>query len=534
MLALSESFTRSVLDFSTSCTPGIARSGFPRSFCQLKLKTKKRPRLSLRPLVNASSCRWDGRGFLQLHERKSCHLDCRFLFSRRHDSHRTCSVYTRASALLAHGSRPAVKLPVDTSDSGLGPSVLKSDADVQQSVQSTVEAAQQIPEAEDDESVGEREKLRRQRIGLANKGKVPWNKGRQHSPETIERIRQKTYQAMHSPKVMAKLKLNPRHPQSDATRVKIRDKLREQWDLKKKIRGYQEACVKEWKACVAEVARVGSHGEEELQWNSYSVIKKRLREADRAAAKKPKRVAKPRPLKTEEHRQRISAAIRAKWEDPEYQQKVKNGMTKGGKVSAPRKKKPPASGTGVFEKKTSSEKAMDQSFIDAVMSSEKPRRLLRSDTEESDVEHTPMSPMVHAVRPTAQPIKKVNLLQKVALQSEPDEKFFLDSSKPVDEPTSSKPNLFVDPNASEKLKKLKLLQANRAVMEQRRRESAYHARILMAEAEKAANALEAAASKDEFAMASLTETRRLMAEAARLIKTAESGKGRLTGSSQSS
>lgn len=56
----------------------------------------------------------------------------------------------------------------------------------------------------------------------------------------------------------------------------------------------------------------------------------------------------------------------------------------------------------------------------------------------------------------------------------------------------------------------------------------------MAEAEKAANALEAAASKDEFAMASLTETRRLMAEAARFIKTAESGKGRLTGSSQSS
>lgn len=103
---------------------------------------------------------------------------------------------------------------------------------------------------------------------------------------------------------------------SDATRVKIRDKLREQWDLKKKIRGYQESCLQEWKASVAEAARVGGHGEEELQWNSYSVIKKRLREAERAAAKKPKRVAKPRPLKTEEHRQRISAAIRAKWEDP--------------------------------------------------------------------------------------------------------------------------------------------------------------------------------------------------------------------------
>lgn len=170
------------MDISTSCTPGIARSGFPLSFCHLKLKPKKRPRLSLRPHVNASSCGWDGRGFLQLYQRESCYLDCRVLFARRHDSSRTCSVHTRASSLLAHGSRPAVKLHVDTSDTGLGPSVSKPDADVQQSVQPTVEAAQQIPEAEDDESVGEREKLRRQRIGLANKGKVPWNKGRQHSP----------------------------------------------------------------------------------------------------------------------------------------------------------------------------------------------------------------------------------------------------------------------------------------------------------------------------------------------------------------
>ncbi|BFI18360.1 hypothetical protein MPTK1_6g14895 [Marchantia polymorpha subsp. ruderalis] len=82
MLALSESFTRSVLDISTSCTPGIARSSFPLSFCHLKLKPKKRPRLSLRPHVNASSCGWDGRGFLQSHQRESCSQDDMILLER--------------------------------------------------------------------------------------------------------------------------------------------------------------------------------------------------------------------------------------------------------------------------------------------------------------------------------------------------------------------------------------------------------------------------------------------------------------------
>lgn len=46
-----------------------------------------------------------------------------------------------------------------------------------------------------------KERERRKKIGLANKGKVPWNKGRKHSAETCERIKQQTIEALKDPKV---------------------------------------------------------------------------------------------------------------------------------------------------------------------------------------------------------------------------------------------------------------------------------------------------------------------------------------------
>ncbi|XP_022877430.1 uncharacterized protein LOC111395602 isoform X2 [Olea europaea var. sylvestris] len=42
---------------------------------------------------------------------------------------------------------------------------------------------------------------RRRKIGLANKGKVPWNKGRKHSEETRERIKRRTKEPLKDPKV---------------------------------------------------------------------------------------------------------------------------------------------------------------------------------------------------------------------------------------------------------------------------------------------------------------------------------------------
>uniref|UniRef100_A0A6M2F2D9 Nuclease associated modular domain-containing protein n=1 Tax=Populus davidiana TaxID=266767 RepID=A0A6M2F2D9_9ROSI len=56
---------------------------------------------------------------------------------------------------------------------------------------------------EDSMTLDDREKLRRKRISKANKGNTPWNKGRKHSPETLQKIRERTRLAMQDPKVMS-------------------------------------------------------------------------------------------------------------------------------------------------------------------------------------------------------------------------------------------------------------------------------------------------------------------------------------------
>lgn len=51
--------------------------------------------------------------------------------------------------------------------------------------------------------IRETEMQRRRKIGLANKGRIPWNKGRKHNEETRERISKRTIEALSDPKVMS-------------------------------------------------------------------------------------------------------------------------------------------------------------------------------------------------------------------------------------------------------------------------------------------------------------------------------------------
>lgn len=84
------------------------------------------------------------------------------------------------------------------------------------------------------------------------------------------------------------------------------------------------------------------------------------------------------------------------------------------------------------------------------------------------------------------------------------------------------PTPFSDPLAGEKLDRIKQLRANRSSIERMKREAAERARLLIAEAEKAAKSLEAAAVTDATAQASLFETRQLLSEAIRAMQSVES------------
>lgn len=95
------------------------------------------------------------------------------------------------------------------------------------------------------------------------------------------------------------------------------------------------------------------------------------------------------------------------------------------------------------------------------------------------------------------------------------------------EPSSPRkkfPPSYSDPLAGEKLQMIRQLRANRMAMELKRREATVHARLLIAEAEKAAKTLEAAAVIDASAQSFLSETRRLLDEAIHSMQSAESGR----------
>ncbi|KAL6134794.1 hypothetical protein ACLB2K_067022 [Fragaria x ananassa] len=270
------------------------------------------------------------------------------------------------------------------------------------------------PESSSDESLemDDKEKLRRMRISKANKGNTPWNKGRKHSPDmiysskTLRLIRERTRLAMQDPKVKMKL-VNLGHAQTKETRTKIGIGVRMGWEKWRQKLSLQESCCYEWQNLIAEASRRGYDGEEELQWDSYKILDGKLTEEYLESIEQRKTMRRPkgskRAPKSLEQRRKISQAISAKWNDPEYRDRVCSALSK---------------------------------YYDASYGAErKPRK-----------------------------------------------------------------------------------RAQRAATETKKTEAIERARLLIAEAEKAAMALEASATKSPVARASLIETRRLIAEAIRSIE----------------
>ncbi|KAF4399404.1 hypothetical protein G4B88_022487 [Cannabis sativa] len=324
--------------------------------------------------------------------------------------------------------------------------------------------------SEDSEDLDEKEKLRRMRISKANKGNTPWNKGRKHSPETLQRIRERTRIAMQDPKVKMKL-INLGHAQSEETRVKIGVGVRMGWERRRQKLFLQEMCHFEWQNLIAEASRQGYDGEEELEWNSYEIMNEQLKREWSEQVEKRKSMPRPkgskRAPKSPEQRRKISEAIYRKWADPVYRDRVVSALAQYHGIEPGTERKPrrkPSDG------------------------SQSPRR----------------SPAKKRAFEENQPFRGEMKIQSPR-------------------PKSRKRNapLYKDPLASSKLKMIKNIRAQRATAGTKKTEAIERARLLIAEAEKAAKALEVAATKSPIAQASLLETRKLIAEAIRSLESIE-------------
>ncbi|KAJ6696055.1 NUMOD3 MOTIF FAMILY PROTEIN EXPRESSED [Salix koriyanagi] len=330
--------------------------------------------------------------------------------------------------------------------------------------------AQVDSSGEDSMALDDKEKLRRKRISNANKGNMPWNKGRKHSPETLQKIRERTKLAMQDPKIKMKL-ASLGHAQSKETREKIGHGVRLGWQKRREKQMMQEGCYFEWQNLIAEASRRGYTSEEELQWGSYNILRQQLEvewvESVQQRKTSPRPKGSKRAPKSLEQRRKISEAIAAKWADPEYRERVYSGLSKfhGTQAGAARKPRRVPSSSSQSARRDSSKRRS-------------------SDTEKGNARS---------------PIQKLR--------------------------RRSKTPSYKDPLASSKLEMIKNIRAQRTATETKKNEAIERARSLIVEAEKAANALEGAAMKSPIARASLAEARKLIAEAIQSIESVDRGNG---------
>ncbi|KAI8027794.1 Protein WVD2-like 7 [Camellia lanceoleosa] len=276
-----------------------------------------------------------------------------------------------------------------------------------------------------------------------------------------------------------KMKLvNLGHAQSEETRMKIGNGVRMGWERRHEKLKLQETCYFEWQDLIAEASRKGLAGEEEKQWDSYKILDEQLEQEWLESVEQRRKMARPkgskRAPKPLEQRRKISETISAKWADPvrayvafsaenAYRDRICTALYKyhGTPVGAERKPK----------SRPSSERQPR---------TQNPTKKKTNDTDNSTGNVT-------------------------------------ESQKRRTRLRSNMP-LFKDPLASSKLEMIKNIRAEKAAAENKKTEAIERAKLLIAEGENAAKALEAATTKSPLAQASLIETRNLIAKVIQSIE----------------
>jgi NUMOD3 motif len=178
------------------------------------------------------------------------------------------------------------------------------------------------------------------KISAANKGKVPWNKGRKHSEETKRKIAEATRRAMMQPETRARLSSSAtgrRH--SSATRIKISSAcvrsraVRHDEDVQNLMGSKGER-----RFVIGNSLRAGRRFQLQFDWTAKVIASLNAKIHARAEAGDLRGMgswnnggegsARGRRKMSLETRAKLSARIKELWADPEYRQRVSAGVQK--------------------------------------------------------------------------------------------------------------------------------------------------------------------------------------------------------------
>ncbi|KAK8507413.1 hypothetical protein V6N12_072675 [Hibiscus sabdariffa] len=182
-----------------------------------------------------------------------------------------------------------------------------------------------------------KEEQRRRKIGLANKGRVPWNKGRKHSAgnNALNHIRlKKFWDVFIFPLDILEIGVRKKmseHPRTHSEEIKARigSSVRRAWGKRLKWKWLGERFFLSWMKSIAVAARKGGSDQLELEWDSYDKMKQeialeQLRWATEKA--KGKEIAKVRAERARAERIARIAQKKKEQEEKEKTRELKRRM----------------------------------------------------------------------------------------------------------------------------------------------------------------------------------------------------------------